>query len=77
MRRRLSRLTLPLILAAPLLVGCAGPRVVSQMSERGNTMKFGYSQSKFLETDYGIVECNKTADGSLSDCQTMNVNFKE
>ena len=57
--------------------GCAGSRFVSQATSRGDTIKFAYTQNKFLETEQGIVECKVAEDGALSDCKKIEVVFED
>lgn len=60
-----------------MLAGCAGPRVVTGVTQRGDQLKFVYFQDKGTSFEKGAVKCKAAADGTLSDCQTMQFVFKE
>ena len=72
-----GRFTLLLLAAGISLAGCVGPRVVTGMTSRGDKVKFIYTQAKMGETEKGAVMCTAAADGSLSGCQQITLNFKE
>ena len=59
------------------LVGCAGPRVVTGVTSRGDKIKFIYTQSTFRTLQQGAVACTAGADGSLTACQPLTITFKE
>jgi hypothetical protein len=60
-----------------LLTACGPPaKMIDQITmgaERTNQIKFLYSQGK----DQGIVKCTVAADGALSQCRNMTVEFEE
>lgn len=75
MKRR-NRWLLGLALA-PMLAACTGPKVVTQITARGDRAKFVYGQVGFSSSTQGIIECKAAADGTLSDCNEKAIVFKE
>jgi hypothetical protein len=57
--------------------GCAGSRFVSQATSRGDTIKFAYTQQKFMSSEQGLIECKVAEDGALSECQRIDVEFQD
>jgi hypothetical protein len=74
--RRASLLGALALMAA--LTGCAGPKVVSGATSRGDTVKFAYWQKEaFGGFQYGILECKAQQDGTLQECSDMKMKLKE
>lgn len=60
------------------LTGCAGPKVVSGATSRGDTVKFAYWQKGFANSfHYGVLECKAQQDGTLQECSDMKIKLKE
>jgi hypothetical protein len=57
--------------------GCAGPRYVNNATARENTIKFAYTQQKFMATEQGFIECKVDQEGNLSECKKLDVDFKD
>lgn len=77
-RRSLARSLLQAAMMGSLfLAGCAGPRVITSVTQRGDKLKFVYYQDKGTSLEKGAVLCKAAADGTLTDCQTMQIVFKE
>lgn len=64
-----------------LLVGCAGPQVgpryIDQITSSQKSVKLLYRQQVGAQTKRGLIECDRADDGSLSNCQNVNINFQE
>ncbi|QDG50756.1 hypothetical protein FIV42_08435 [Persicimonas caeni] len=61
-------------------VGCAtqvGPRYVDQITSSKKSVKLLYHQQVGAETKRGLIECERNKDGSLQNCQNVNIHFKE
>jgi hypothetical protein len=63
------------VLMAAVASGCGGPLVVSAAESRGDNIKFAYTRMGTGEQ--GLVECTVPADGDLTDCRHMKINFQE
>lgn len=57
--------------ALALNVACANPRAVTKMTGTVDQVKLVY-QSK---TVAGIIECKRSADGTLEECKELPVEF--
>ncbi len=66
-----------LLATVSLLGGCTGPKVVGQITARGDRAKFVYAQVGFMKFDQGIVECKAAANGDLSECKEKPLFFKD
>lgn len=71
--RTVARLGLLAAGLAVLATGCANPRVITKATSRENQIKFAYSEG----SDYGLVRCTVQADGTLSDCRELAVDFEK
>lgn len=71
------------LLAATLLGGCAGPRLVSSMSvTRNNRYRFVWYQNKSVPpfsytSEQGLVDCERKGDGQLSNCKPVQIVFND
>lgn len=65
------------MLTMMLTQGCAGSRFVSQATSRGDTIKFAYTQQRFMSSEQGLIECKVAEDGALSQCQRIDVEFQD
>lgn len=76
-----GRVVLAALAALFLLVGCAGPQVgpryVDQITSSQKAVKLLYHQQVGAQTKRGLIECERADDGSLSNCQNVNIDFKE
>lgn len=67
--------------AAFLFAGCApvqvGPRYVDQITSSQKSVKLLYHQQVGAQTKRGLIECERNDDGSLQNCQNVNIHFKE
>lgn len=70
---RSSLLALALVTA---LAGC-GPKVVTDIALSPTTARFTWMKKSMLYPETGIVECARAEDGSLSDCQPVQITFRE
>ncbi len=78
MRQDTARLTMLVCLGAIcFLSACAGPRVVTQATSRGDQIKMVYYQKKFLNAEQGIMQCKIAEGGKLTDCRKLPVKFTE
>ena len=75
--QRSARALLGLAGALAMLSGCAGPKVVSAMTSRNDTIKFVYFQNRFLGGQQGVIECKAAADGALSECKELALTFAD
>lgn len=63
-----------------MMVGCAtqvGPRYVDQITSSKKSVKLLYHQQVGAETKRGLIECERNDDGSLQNCNNVNIHFKE
>jgi hypothetical protein len=65
------------LLGLLLAGGCAGPRIVKGVTQRGDKLKFVYVQDTGSSLATGAVSCTAAADATLSNCQHMQITFKE
>jgi len=72
-----SRLVLAAVFGMLALGGCAGPRIVRGVTQRGDEIKFVYVQDTGTSLATGAVNCKVGPDGTLSACQHLTINFKE
>jgi len=66
-----------LLATASLLGACTGPKVVTQITARGDRAKFVYAQTGFMKYQQGIVECKAAPNGDLSECKEKPLFFKD
>jgi hypothetical protein len=62
------------------MVSCATPahpRYIDQITSSQKSVKLLYRQKVGSSTKRGLIECDRAEDGSLSNCQNVNINFKE
>lgn len=65
-----------LLLAATLLLGaCQAPRLITSMTATQDQMKMVYSQAGGAHT--GIIQCDRTPDGTLVNCRKVPVTFND
>lgn len=57
-------------------VGC-GPRVVTDIALSPSLAKVTYARQSFFAPETGVVECDRTEAGALSNCRRMNVTFRK
>jgi hypothetical protein len=64
-----------------LMVGCAGPQVgpryIDQITSSQKSVKLLYRQQVGAQTKRGLIECDRADDGSLNNCQNINIHFQE
>lgn len=64
-----------------VLVGCAGPmegpRYIDQITSSQKSVKMLYHQQVGATTRRGLIECERTPDGSLQNCKDVAINFVE
>lgn len=72
------------LVAAAAVVGllassCAGPRIVRSMTTtRASKFRLIYDQNKGMgEYEQGIIDCDASADGAISNCHPVKVTFVE
>ncbi len=70
------RLTLAALLGLAL-GGCAGPRIVRGVTQRGDQLKFVYVQDTGTSLATGAVDCKVSPAGALTACAPIQINFKE
>jgi hypothetical protein len=70
-----------IVVAALLAVtsGCAGPRIVRSMnSTRDGKFRLLYDRNVgWGQFEQGMVDCKVAEDGSISECQPVNITFVE
>jgi hypothetical protein len=57
------------------LTGCAGPRLITNITGTGDQVKFVYGRVRPAEN--GIIQCTRAADGTLSDCKDIPIVFED
>jgi hypothetical protein len=71
------------VLAAALLGGCAGPRLVSSMATtRDGKYRFVWYQNKAVPpfsytSEQGLVDCERSSSGELKNCQPVKIVFND
>ena len=71
------------LLAATLLGGCAGPRLVNSMSvTRNGKYRFIWYQNKSVPpfsytSEQGLVDCDRGSDGQLGNCKPVAIVFDD
>ena len=55
--------------------GCQAPRLITDMTTDGSTMKMVYSQAGGART--GLIQCDMAADGSLVNCTPVPITFND
>lgn len=74
---------LAVVAAIFMLSGCAlqapkqGPRYVEQITSSQKTIKLLYRQQVGAETKRGLIECDRAEDGSLNNCQNVDIHFQD
>jgi hypothetical protein len=62
--------------AVGIAAGC-WPRVPTDIALSPNLAKVTYAKKNFFAPETGVVECDRAADGSLSNCRKMTVTFRK
>jgi hypothetical protein len=55
----------------------AHPRYIDQITSSQKSVKLLYRQQVGATTKRGLIECDRAEDGSLSNCQNVNIHFQE
>lgn len=63
-----------------LFSGCAtqvGPRYIHQITSSQDNVTMLYQQQVGGESERGLIECDRAADGALENCRNINIHFNE
>lgn len=55
-------------------VGCAQPRVITNITSSGDQVKMIYAQKNTGNT--GLIQCQQQPDGSLTNCRKVAITFE-
>jgi hypothetical protein len=69
--------TLAVVAAVALASTACGPRVVTDITLSPNLAKVTFAKRNFFAPETGVVECDRSTDGSLSNCRKMTVTFSK
>lgn len=75
----LRRIALPVLVAltvAPMASACA-PRIIEKIVGTESQVKLLYSRRMPFAAQTGIVQCDRAADGSLSNCRDLPIVFEK
>lgn len=65
------------LLVMLMLPACSSSKFISQATSRDDTIKFAYTQQKFLGAEHGVVTCHMQEDGTLDQCKRIDINFAD
>lgn len=71
--RRYRALAFGALLAAAA-TACA-PRTVTHITGTGDQVKFIYNRTDFFNSETGVIQCQRQADGSLTECREIGIQY--